>query len=72
MDRAATGLGFVLAIVSGMLAMSQVNTLQDLSKPITTGAVNTAVGTTTFLMLLVVVVIGVGGIVGALLAVTRR
>lgn len=59
-------MGFVLAIVTGMVAISQINSLQDLSKPITTGALNQLIGSTTFIMLLVVVVIAVGGVIAAL------
>ena len=69
---AIAGLGLLLTIVMGMVAMAQVDSLQDLSKTITTGSVNTLIGTTTFLMLLVVVVIAIGGIVGALMWIGRR
>jgi len=66
------GLGLLLAIVMGMVAMAQIDSLQDLSKTITTGSVNSLMGTTTFLMLLVVVVIAIGGVVGALLWIVKK
>jgi len=69
---AIAGLGLLLAIVMGMMAMAQVNSLQDLSKSITTGSVNQLFGTTTFIFLLVVAVIGIGGVVGALMWIGRR
>ena len=52
--RMAGVLALILAIVFGMVAVKEVSSLQDISKPITTGAVNDLFGTTTFLMLLIV------------------
>jgi len=63
--KAAALLGLVLAIAFGMVAVKQVSSLQDISKPITTGAVNNLFGTTTFLTLLIVGVIITLVLVGA-------
>ena len=69
---AIAGLGLILAIVMGMIAMAQIDSLQDLSKLTTSGGVNTLFGTTTFLFLLVVVVVAISGIVGALMWMSGR
>ena len=53
-----------IAIALAVLAVGEVNGLQDISKPITTGAVNTMFGTTTVLMLFVSVVVGLGALLG--------
>jgi len=58
-------LGIALAFVIAFLAVGEVNGLQNLSKTLTSGAVNTMFGTTTFIMLLAAVVIGIGGVLAA-------
>jgi pheromone shutdown protein TraB len=68
----AAALGLVLAIVMGMLAMSQVDSLNDLSTSITTGSLRRVFDTTNLMLLLVVVVTAVGGVVGALMLISRR
>ena len=59
-------LGLILAFVFAFVAVSQVNALQDISKTVTTGAVNDLFGISTFIMLLLAVVVGlfvIGGMV---------
>jgi len=68
----ASALGLMLAIVAGFLAMGQVSDLQTTSRALTTGAVTNVMATATFMMLLVVVVIGVGAVLGALSWTMRR
>lgn len=68
----ASALGLLLAIVCGFLAMGEVSDLQTLSRSLTTGGVTTVMGTVTFMMLLVVVVIGIGAVLGALSWTMRR
>ena len=68
--RLAGALALILAIAFGMLAVKEVSTLQDISKPITTGGVNDIFGTTTFLALLIVTVLiifTIGGVVAMFL-----
>jgi heme/copper-type cytochrome/quinol oxidase subunit 2 len=58
-------LALLMALAFGMVAVQQVSSLQDISKPITTGSVNDLFGTVTFLTLLIVgvlMVFTIGGI----------
>ena len=70
--RAAALLAIPLAFAFVFIGVSQVNTLQDLSKPITTGAVNELWGTTTFIMLLVAMVALLMTLAGAVMWALRR
>ena len=72
MRAIAAGTGLVLAIVIAMGAVLQVNALQDLSKPITSGSLNQMLGATTFIMLLVAVVVALFALGGVLLWLTNR
>ena len=64
----AIPLGFAFIFVG----VSQVNALQDISKPLTSGAVNELWGTTTFLMLLLGFVALVASLAGAMIWALRR
>ena len=65
--------GLLLAFVIGFaLVFPQISALQDVSKPITSGALNSFIGTTTFIFLLVVVITGIGALAAAVLLVIRR
>jgi len=70
--RPATVLALPLAIVFVFIGVSQVNTLQDISKPITTGPVNELWGTTTFVMLLLAMVTVIVAVAGAMTWAFRR
>ncbi len=73
MKPVATILGLVLAVPAVfVVAMTQVNTLQDTSKGILPSALDGIFGTSTFLVLLLTVVIGVGLIVAAFSLVANR
>ena len=68
----SAALGLVLAIVTTFVAVSQVDSLQDLSKPITTGAVNQLLGGITFITLLLAVVVAIAAVGGVLVWAIRR
>jgi hypothetical protein len=68
----AAGTGLILAIVIAMGAVLQVNALQDLSKPITSGSLNQMMGATTFIMLLIVVVVALFALGGVLMWMLSR
>ena len=70
--RPAAVLALPLAIVFVFVGVSQVNTLQDISKPLTTGPVNELWGTTTFVMLLLAVVTMTLAVAGAATWALRR
>jgi hypothetical protein len=70
--RPAAVLALPLAIAFIFIGVSQVNSLQDISKPITTGAVNELWGTTTFVMLLLAVVAVIISVAGAITWALRR
>jgi hypothetical protein len=70
--RPAAVLALPLAIVFVFVGVSQVNTLQDISKPLTTGPVNELWGTTTFVMLLLAVVCLTLAVAGAVTWAFRR
>ena len=68
----ASAIGLLLAIVICMGAVLQVDALQDISKPITTGSLNSLIGTTTFIMLLVAAVVALFALGGAVMWALRR
>ena len=68
----ASVVGVMLAFVIAFMAVDEINGLQDLSKSLTSGAVETMFGTTTFIMLLVAVVIGLGAILAVAALLTGR
>ena len=70
--RAAALLAIPLAFAFVFIGVSQVDTLQDISKPLTTGAVNELWGTTTFIMLLVATVALLTTLAGAVMWALRR
>jgi hypothetical protein len=70
--RPAAVLALPLAIVFVFVGVSQVNTLQDISKPLTTGPINELWGTTTFVMLLLATVTMVLAVAGAATWAFRR
>lgn len=70
--RPAAVLAIPLAFAFIFVGVSQVNALQDLSKPLTIGAINELWGTTTFLMLLLGFVALVTGLAGAMIWALRR
>ena len=70
--RPAAVLALPLAIVFVFVSVSQVNTLQDISKPLTTGPVNELWGTTTFVMLLLAIVTMILAVAGAVTWAFRR
>jgi hypothetical protein len=70
--RPAAVLALPLAIVFVFVSVSQVNTLQDISKPLTTGPVNELWGTTTFVMLLLATVTMILAVAGAVTWAFRR
>jgi len=70
--RSAAVLAIPLAFAFVFIGVGQVNTLQDISKPITTGAVNELWGTTTFIMLLVAMVALLMAVCGAMIWALRR
>ena len=70
--RPAAVLSIPLAFAFIFVGVSQVNALQDISKPLTTGAINELWGTTTFLMLLLGCVALVTGLAGAMIWALRR
>ncbi len=59
-------LALLVAIPVALLAVGEVSTLQDQSKPLTSGAVNTILGTTTFMMMLTTGVVCLGAVAGVL------
>jgi hypothetical protein len=70
--RPAAVLAIPISFAFIFIGVSQVNTLQDISKPLTTGAVNELWGTTTFIMLLLAFVALVGAVAGAMIWALRR
>ena len=70
--RPAAVLAIPLAFVFVFIGVSQVSALQDISKPITTGAINELWGTTTFLMLLMAIVTVILAVCGAMIWALRR
>jgi hypothetical protein len=70
--RPAAVLAIPLAFAFVFIGVSQVNTLQDISKPLTTGAVNELWGTTTFIMLLIAMVALLMAVCGAMIWALRR
>jgi len=70
--RPAAVLAIPLAFAFLFIGVSQVSTLQDISKPLTTGAVNELWGTTTFVMLLIVIVGALTAVCSAMIWALRR
>ncbi len=70
--RPAAVLAIPLAFAFLFIGVSQVSTLQDISKPLTTGAVNELWGTTTFIMLLIVIVGALTAVCSAMIWALRR
>jgi hypothetical protein len=70
--RAAAVLAIPLAFAFIFIGVSQVSELQDISKPLTTGAINELWGTTTFLMLLMVMVGALTAVCSAMIWALRR
>jgi hypothetical protein len=64
----AVPLGFAFLFIG----IGQVSTLQDISKPITAGAVNELWGTTTFIMLLIAMVGALTAVCSAMIWALRR
>ena len=70
--RPAAVLSIPLAVAFIFVGVSQVSALQDVSKPLTSGAINELWGTTTFLMLLLGFVALVASLAGAMIWALRR
>ena len=70
--RPAAVLSIPLAGAFIFVGVSQVSALQDVSKPLTSGAINELWGTTTFLMLLLGFVALVASLAGAMIWALRR
>ena len=70
--RSAGVIAIPLAFAFIFIGVSQVNALQDISKPLTTGAVNELWGTTTFIMLLLAIVTVITAVAGAMMWALRR
>jgi hypothetical protein len=70
--RAAAVLAIPLAFAFIFIGIGQVSTLQDISKPITAGAVNELWGTTTFIMLLIAMVGLLTAVCSAMIWALRR
>jgi hypothetical protein len=70
--RPAAVLAIPLAFAFLFIGVSQVSTLQDISKPLTTGAINELWGTTTFIMLLIVIVGALTAVCSAMIWALRR
>ena len=70
--RPAAVLAIPLAFAFLFIGVSQVSTLQDISKPLTTGAVNELWGATTFIMLLIVIVGALTAVCSAMIWALRR
>ena len=70
--RPAAVLSIPLTVAFIFVGVSQVSALQDVSKPLTSGAINELWGTTTFLMLLLGFVALVTGLAGAMIWALRR
>jgi heme/copper-type cytochrome/quinol oxidase subunit 2 len=70
--RPAAVLAIPLAFAFLFIGISQVSTLQDVSKPLTSGAVNELWGTTTFIMLLIAIVGLLTAVCSAMIWALRR
>tara|TARA_Y100000588_G_C13852528_1_gene752614 strand:- start:394 stop:609 length:216 start_codon:yes stop_codon:yes gene_type:complete len=70
--RPAAVLAIPLAFAFIFVGVSQVSALQDISKPLTSGAINELWGTTTFLMLLLSIVAVITAVCGAMIWALRR
>ncbi len=60
--RSAAALGLVMAIVVGLLSLTQLGSIQGSLQGLTTGALNTYLGTLQFFGVLLVVLIALGGL----------
>ena len=70
--RTAGALGLVLAVVFGLLALTQFATIQSNLEAVTTGALNTYVGTFQFFGVLLVVLIAVASLASVVAMFMRR
>ena len=71
--RIATVLGMVLALpLAFVVVLTQVNGLQDTSKGLVPTAIDPVFGMSTFAILLLVIMIGVGGLFAALAFISGR
>ncbi len=62
MMRSAATLGLVLAVVVGLLALTQFASIQGSLQGLTTGPLNTYLGTLQFFWVMLVVLIALGGL----------
>ncbi len=60
--RSAATLGLLLAIVVGLLSLTQFGSIQSALQGLTAGPLNTYLGTMQFVWILLVVLIAVGGL----------
>jgi len=70
--RPAAVLSIPLTVAFIFVGVSQVSALQDVSKPLTSGAINELWGTTTFLMLLLSIVGVITAVCSAMIWALRR
>jgi len=64
--RSAAALGLVMAIVVGLLSLTQFASIQSALQGLTTGALNTYLGSFQFIGVLLVVLIALGGLASVL------